>query len=87
MNFEVVPVVAIVVICYAIGIAVKTAGKIDKWIPTIVTLLGGVLGCVGMYVIPEYPAGNVLDAIAVGIASGAASTGVNQIYKQLKKGE
>ena len=41
---------------------------------------------VGMYIIPDYPAQDVLNAIAVGIMSGLASTGVNQIYKQAKKG-
>lgn len=38
-----------------------------------------------MYVIPDFPANDVLNAIAVGIVSGLASTGVNQIYKQVKK--
>lgn len=38
-----------------------------------------------MYVIPNFPATDVLDAIAVGIVSGLASTGVNQIQKQVKK--
>ena len=57
----------------------------DNIIPIIVGVAGGVLGIVGMFVIPGYPANNILDAIAVGIVSGMASTGVNQIYKQIKK--
>ena len=48
-----------------------------------VTKAGGVLGIVGMYVIPDFPAHDVLNAVAVGIVSGLASTGVNQVYKQL----
>lgn len=78
-------VLAIVVICYLIGAGAKAAKKInDEWIPVIVGVVGGILGAVGLFVIPNFPATNVMDAIAVGIASGLASTGVNQVYKQLK---
>ena len=79
-------VIAIVVITYLIGVAVKLVPKIkDSYIPVIVGIAGGLLGVVGMYVIPDYPAQDVLNAIAVGIMSGLASTGVNQVYKQIKK--
>jgi len=50
----------------------------------IVGVAGGILGVVGMFVIPDFPAQDVLNAVAVGIVSGLASTGVNQAYKQLK---
>ena len=77
--------VAIVVICYLIGIAAKLCPRLkDEGIPVIVGLCGGILGVVGMYVIPDFPASDILNAIAVGIVSGLASTGVNQAYKQLK---
>lgn len=56
----------------------------DEWIPVIVGVSGGILGVIGMYVIPDFPAHDILNAIAVGIVSGLASTGVNQAYKQLK---
>ena len=80
-------VVAIVVICYLIGMAAKATTKIkDNYIPVIVGAVGGILGIVGMYVIPDFPAEDILNAIAVGIVSGLASTGVNQISKQLTKG-
>lgn len=76
---------AIVVICYLIGAGAKAVKKInDEWIPVIVGLAGGILGVVGMYVIPDFPANDVMTAVAVGIVSGLASTGVNQVYKQLK---
>lgn len=78
-------VAAITVICYLVGIVCKAVGKIDKWIPCIVGAAGAVLGVVGMYTIPDFPASDVLNALAVGIASGLASTGVNQIVKQLKQ--
>ena len=86
-DFTQVPtVVAIMVITYLIGYASKQIPQVkDNIIPIIVGVAGGVLGIVGMFVIPGYPANNILDAIAVGIVSGMASTGANQIYKQIKK--
>lgn len=82
---QVTTVVAIVVITYLIGLAVKAIPKVkDELIPVIVGVSGGILGVVGMYVIPGFPAEDILNAIAVGIMSGLASTGVNQVYKQLK---
>lgn len=76
-------VVAIVVICYLIGMAVKVSPVNDKYIPVIVGVCGGILGVVGMYVMPDFPAQDILNAIAVGITSGLASTGADQIYKQV----
>lgn len=76
-------VLAIVVITYLVGMLCKTIVAIkDELIPVIVGFVGGILGVVGMYVIPEFPAQDILNAIAVGVASGLASTGVNQVYKQ-----
>lgn len=86
MNTEIITTVAcITVICYLIGVACKATGKIDKWIPVIVGVAGGVLGVIGWKTIAQFPADDVLNSIAVGIASGLASTGVNQIIKQLKQ--
>lgn len=77
---------AIVVITYLIGLGAKAIPKIsDNLIPVIVGVSGGILGVVGMYVVPNFPASDILTAIAVGIVSGLASTGVNQIYKQVGK--
>ena len=80
-------VIAIVVICYLIGLAAKTIPAVkDNYIPVIVGAFGGILGVLGMYVILDFPAQDILNAIAVGIVSGLSSTGVNQVYKQLKDG-
>lgn len=77
-------VLAIVVITYLVGLAAKTIPTIkDNYIPVIVGVSGGILGVVGMYVMPDFPANDVLNAIAIGIVSGLASTGVNQVYKQI----
>ena len=81
-------VLAIVVITYLIGIAAKAVAAIkDELIPVIVGVAGGILGVVGMFVIPDFPAQDVMNAAAIGIVSGLASTGVNQAYKQLAKGD
>lgn len=81
-------VLAITVITYLIGMLAKSVPTIkNEFIPVIVGICGGILGVVGMYVIPEFPANDVLNAMAIGIASGLASTGTNQVYKQLVEKE
>ena len=86
MDFtNVASVAAITVICYLIAIGVKATKLDNKYIPVICGVMGGILGIVGMFVIPQYPAGDVLNAAAVGIVSGLAATGANQVYKQLTK--
>lgn len=52
------------------------------WIPIIMAASGGILGVVGLYTMPDFPAENLLNAVAVGMANGLAATGVNQLYKQ-----
>lgn len=79
-------VLAIVVITYLIGAAAKLIPHIkDEYIPVIVGVAGGVLGVAGMYLMPDFPAQDIMNAIAIGIVSGLSSTGVNQVYKQIKK--
>lgn len=74
---------AIAIICYLIGAIVK-ATKIDnKWIPCIVGAFGGALGAVALYIMPEFPAQDIINAIAVGIVSGLAATGGNELFKQI----
>lgn len=88
MNPDIISTVAaITVICYLVGMGCKAIGKIDKFIPVIVGIVGGALGIVGWKTITGFPAEDLLNAIAVGIASGLASTGVNQIVKQLSQSE
>lgn len=76
-------VAVITVICYLIGQAVKATAIENKWIPIIVGASGGVLGVVGMMVMADFPATDYLTAIAVGIVSGLAAVGINQIGKQM----
>ena len=84
MSFDMIQVVAITVICYLIGMIVKATPLDDKWIPCIVGVLGGALGVVGMYIMPDFPAHDILNAVAIGIVSGLAATGAHQIGKQFK---
>ena len=84
---EIATVAGITAICFLVGMAVKASPIDDKWIPIIVGLVGGILGVTGLYTMPSYPADNVIDAVAVGIASGLAATGFHQIGKQLSKDE
>lgn len=76
-------VVGITVICYLAAMAVKATSLDNKWIPVICGVLGAVLGIVGMFAMPDYPANDYITAVAVGIVSGLAATGGNQVYKQL----
>lgn len=79
-------VAAITVICLLVGWIVKQQTPLkDELIPAIVGVVGGILGVVGWKVMDGFPANDVLTAIAVGIVSGLASTGANQIVKQLGK--
>nr|DAM69165.1 MAG TPA: holin [Caudoviricetes sp.] len=80
--------VAIVVIAYLIGIAVKNIEAIDdKWIPVICGIVGAPLGVLALRIVPDFPATDYLTAVAVGIVSGLAATGINQVFKQLKNDE
>ena len=83
MEFGIASVAGITVICYLAAQAVKATNLDNKWLPVICGVLGGILGVVGLYWIPEYPAQDIITAIAVGIMSGLAATGVNHVYKQL----
>lgn len=66
---------------------VKATPLDNKWLPVIAGGIGGILGVVAMYVMPEFPGKDILSAIAVGIMSGLTATGIHQIYKQLTKTE
>lgn len=73
----------ITVICFLIAEAVKATSLDNKWLPIICGICGGALGVVALKVMPEFPAVDVLTAIAIGIVSGLAATGAHQVYKQL----
>ena len=78
-------VAVITVIYFLVGQVVKVTGLDNKYIPVIVGAVGGLLGVAGMFIMPEFPAADYMTAVAVGIVSGLAATGINQVYKQLTK--
>ena len=85
MDFGIAGVAVITVICYLIGEGVKASGVDNKWIPIIVGTCGGALGVAGMYLMADFPVSDYLTAVAVGIVSGLAAVGINQIGKQLNQ--
>jgi hypothetical protein len=66
---------------------VKASALNDKWIPIIVGSVGAVLGVAGMFIMPDFPATDYITAVAIGIVSGLAATGADQVFKQAKKEE
>lgn len=76
-------VAAIVVICYLLAEAIKATKLDNKWLPVLCGVFGGVLGVAAMLIMPDYPANDYITAVAVGIVSGLAATGADQIAKQL----
>ena len=85
MGFGIAGGAAITVIAYLRGSAVKATTLDNRWIPSICGTVGGILGVLAMRIMPDFPATDYITAVAVGIVSGLAATGVNQIGKQLSK--
>ena len=83
MDFGIASVAAITVIAYLVGEVIKATGLDNKWIPVVCGVVGGILGVVGMFIMPDFPGTDYITAVAVGIVSGLAATGINQAIKQL----
>jgi hypothetical protein len=75
----------ITVICYLIAEGIKCTPLDTKWLPVICGVCGAGLGVVALKVMPEFPAVDILTAIAIGIVSGLAATGLYEAGKQLTK--
>lgn len=85
-NIGIASVAAITVICYLAGLIAKALPLDDRYIPIVCGVCGAVLGVAGLYLgLPDFPAADPLTALAVGIVSGLAATGANQVFKQLGK--
>ena len=76
-------VAAIVVLCYVFGEIAKASALDNKWIPIVCAISGIALGVISLFVMPDFPADDIVTAAAVGAASGLAATGTNQIIKQI----
>lgn len=88
MQFSIITITSFVTMLNNIVIYIaKNTFKFDikKYIPIISITFGLILGIVG-YFMPDVDMGNnLVEAIFVGISSGASATGINQIGKQLNK--
>ena len=73
----------ITVVCYGIGELMKVTKLDNKWIPVICGTCGLAFGIFSMHFVPNFPATDYLSAAAVGIVSGLAATGANQVIKQI----
>lgn len=66
--------------CFCIGYVIKKwLPTDDKWIPTVVCIVGGILG----FIITEKSTSiSIITGVVAGAVSGLASTGVHQMIKQ-----
>jgi hypothetical protein len=85
MDFGIASIPVITAICYLAGMVAKASSVDNKWIPAICGIVGGVLGVAALNVVPNFPAQDYITAFAIGVVSGWASTGLNQVVKQLNK--
>ena len=77
------PFAAITVLCFLIGLGCKASKMDNKWIPVVMGVVGLILGIVSTFVVPDFPATDIVNAAAIGAISGLAATGIHQAYKQL----
>ena len=84
---ELIGIPAIVVISYMITETFKLFIN-KKYLPIVAGISGGCLGVLSFLLqIDIMPANDIITALAIGIISGLAATGSNQIIKQIKKKE
>jgi hypothetical protein len=82
---EIIGIPAIVVISYMITETFKMFIN-KKYLPIVAGISGGMLGVLSFVLqIDIMPATDIISALAIGIISGLAATGSNQIIKQIKK--
>lgn len=85
MDLGISAVAVITVIAFFVGEVAKSTKLNNKWVPVICGAVGALLGVAAMYTVPDFPATDILSAIAVGIVSGMAATGLHQTIKQLSE--
>lgn len=74
---------AIVIISYLVTEGFKQFVK-KKYLPTIAGLTGAIFGLLAYFFAPNLiPTADIITSIAVGIVSGLASTGSDQLVKKL----
>ena len=84
MDFGIVSFAGIAAICFLVAEIVKATAIDNKWLPVVCGISGGILGIVALYLgVADFPATDPINAVAVGVVSGFAATGLHQTYKQL----
>lgn len=80
------PYIAITIICYGISEVVKSAklGR-DEYIPLVSVFIGIFCSIISLVYGFNIGGGNPIDIFAIGISSGLAAVGLNQIPKQIKR--
>ena len=74
---------AITALCWLFGEGVKVSPLDKKFIPVLCGLFGALLGMAGLFLMPDFPASDLITAAAVGAVSGLAATGANEAVRQL----
>jgi len=90
MQFSIITITSFVTMLdeIVIYVAKTTFGfDIKKYIPIISIFFGLLLGIVGYFMEDVDMGTNLVEAIFIGISSGASATGINQVGKQLKKSD
>ena len=83
MELIIIP--TLTVICYLVTEVFKLFVK-KKYLPVISGITGAILGVIAYFITPTLIENtNILTSVAIGIVSGLAATGSNQIFKQIKK--
>ena len=84
MNIAFVEVISIIIIVYLVCLGFKATKLDNKYLPVIAGFVGGILGIVAWISgVPDFPANDFLNALAIGIMNGLAATGFHQVGKQL----
>lgn len=80
------PYIAITIICYGVSEVVKSAKLVRaEYIPLLSVFIGIFCSIVSLVYGFDIGGGNAIDIFAIGISSGLAAVGLNQIPKQIKR--
>lgn len=85
---ELVSIPSVMIISYLVTEIFKLWIKKKKYLPLVAGISGLILGIIIYYIEPEIlNTSNIFTSMAKGIVSGLASTGSNEIIKQMRKEE
>jgi len=85
MDFGIAAVPAVTVLSWLVGEVIKLCGVKTDLVPALCSLAGALLGVAAMYLLPDFPARDVISALAIGAVSGLAATGANEVKNRIGK--